>query len=101
MVQSNLRLYEGQSSGVNSADVVLQKEFILTSAKLDGVPMPRSGELRLLRLHLFLDHRFHNGLQNLTRNRLQNLGIQLCQYLSDEVIHARGRSGGSCRSWSF
>src|SRR5216683_2786276 len=95
IVQSNPRLYEGKSGCVNSVGRSLAKKhsFLMTT-KRNGSSNLWGGELRLLRLHLFFDHRFHNGLQNLSRNRLQNLRTHPREYLGNELVHVAFGLGG-------
>src|SRR5260370_30184463 len=63
IVQSNPRLYEGKSSCVNSVGRSLAKKhsFLMTT-KRNGSSNLWGRELRLLRLHVFFHHPFHNGL---------------------------------------
>src|SRR6267143_3203402 len=97
IVQSNPRLYEGKSGCVNSVGRSRAKKHSgLITTNRERASNLWGGELRLLRLHLFFDHRFHNGLQNLSRNRLQNLRTHPRKHFGHQVVHAAFGCGRLC-----
>ena len=63
-----------------------QMPLLLMNGKLEAICEVPGGELRLLGLQLFLDHRFHDRLQDLSRHRLQNFGTHLGQDFGHEVV---------------
>jgi len=56
-----------------------------------GFPKRRGRELRLLRLQLFFNHRFHDGLQNLSRTACSISGFIFASHSGNQVIHAGSR----------